>query len=224
MELLYIGLLLLVSFVYGAPTALDNQTLLQNAQSAQALNAEFASLSRTDSCTSGQLACIKGSVAECRGATWRLERCSEDEKCFALPSVRTNGTFITCTSEASALSIIKACGGIGGLAPLTVPFPTVNDTSTVATPECSSSTLTTDTSFTTLSGSLATLGQGQSVAIPPTTETLKPDQASSLLSSLLANGGSTTMPTPLTGPVRGASSGTVIKLTAMPSATEMTNM
>jgi len=203
MDLSFFVLLLLASFVCGVPTVLNPKTLLQNAQTAQALNAEFGLLSRNDSCSSGQLACITGSVAECQGGVWQLERCSDQRQCFALPSVRTTGTFIACTSEANALSLIKACGGTGGFdssTDLTVPLPTVNDTSTATTPEYSSSMSTTST---TLPGNpfTATLGQGQQVALPPTTATLKPAEASSLLSSLLANGGSTvTMVTTLNKP------------------------
>ena len=36
--------------VLSAPTALDQDTLLKNAQDAQALNAQFQNMSRTDKC------------------------------------------------------------------------------------------------------------------------------------------------------------------------------
>jgi len=43
-------LLALFTTVLSAPAALDQDTLLKNAQTAQALNARFQNMSRTDQC------------------------------------------------------------------------------------------------------------------------------------------------------------------------------
>jgi len=49
----------LFATVLSAPAALDRDTLLKNAQTAQALNAQFQNVSRTDQCN-GE--CARGSV------------------------------------------------------------------------------------------------------------------------------------------------------------------
>ncbi|KAI0777174.1 hypothetical protein BD413DRAFT_171315 [Trametes elegans] len=122
------------SVVLGAPTAsIDAKTFLQNGKDAQALNAEFAKLHASDSCTSGQLACLGTSLATCADGKWKTEACPESLSCFALPSVRENGTELTCTTNATALAVINASGATGGVASNstdnTVDFPTEGDCS-----------------------------------------------------------------------------------------------
>jgi len=201
MSLLHLILILsALSFVYAVTTPLDSQTLLGNAQLAQALNVQFERVDSFDSCTSGELACVMGSFAQCLKGSWRLETCPQERQCFALPSVRNNGSFIACTSESNALSLIKACGAQGGLFSTqfthsSVPFPTVNDTRSTSTPSPGSTSMTGGgSSSTPLPNCLNTLtpilGQGQTVSLPPTTKTLRLDEAYSIISSLLANGGS----------------------------------
>lgn len=46
----HVFLFALFATVLSAPAALDQDTLLKNAQSAQALNARFQNMSRTDKC------------------------------------------------------------------------------------------------------------------------------------------------------------------------------
>jgi hypothetical protein len=102
----------LFAMVLSAPAALDQDTLLKNAQTAQALNAQFLNMSRTDKCNSepwevilrsiqgltsaclsdGESACINDQRAVCTDSAWELTRCPGSRKCFALPSIRTPGT------------------------------------------------------------------------------------------------------------------------------------
>jgi hypothetical protein len=97
--------------VLSAPAALDRDTLLENAQTAQALNAQFRTISRTDRCngesqsisrsipvvttgglSDGESACIDGQRAICTDSAWKLTRCPGTRKCFSLPSIRRPGT------------------------------------------------------------------------------------------------------------------------------------
>ncbi|KAI0765261.1 hypothetical protein C8Q74DRAFT_1040174 [Fomes fomentarius] len=96
--------------------SLDADVFLQNGKDAQALNAEFQTLKASDACDDGQMACIKDSIAHCANATWQLDACPKTLSCFALPSVREQGTIISCTSNATALSVINASGATGGIA------------------------------------------------------------------------------------------------------------
>lgn len=94
-----------------APAALDKDTLLKNAQTAQVLNAQFQNMSRTDKCngksrsvfrptqgliagcsSDGEFACIDTQRAVCTGSAWESTRCPGGRKCFALPSIRGPGT------------------------------------------------------------------------------------------------------------------------------------
>ncbi|KAH9887236.1 hypothetical protein C8Q73DRAFT_713304 [Cubamyces lactineus] len=108
--------LLVATVALGAPMAsLDADTFLQNGKDAQILNTEFANLTASDSCTSGDLACLGASIAQCVNGTWQTEDCPKSLFCFALPSVREEGTVLSCTSNATALAVINASGATGGL-------------------------------------------------------------------------------------------------------------
>ncbi|KAI0076484.1 hypothetical protein K474DRAFT_1597780, partial [Panus rudis PR-1116 ss-1] len=107
--------LILLPYAFAAPTqSLDSATLLQNGQDAQTLNSEFQSLTVKDACDAGQMACVQNSRATCEFGSWKLQRCKDSEKCFAVPSLKDRGTSLLCTSEAHALSIIQASGVKGG--------------------------------------------------------------------------------------------------------------
>ncbi|CDO71200.1 hypothetical protein BN946_scf184845.g71 [Trametes cinnabarina] len=111
-----ISAILMASFAFGAPMAsLDADTFLQNGKDAQILNAEFAKLNTSDSCNAGELACMGASIAQCTNGTWKAERCPKSLFCFALPSVREEGTVLSCTSNTTALSVISASGAAGGI-------------------------------------------------------------------------------------------------------------
>ncbi|KAI0747060.1 hypothetical protein C8Q80DRAFT_1256709 [Daedaleopsis nitida] len=119
MHTVYVALvsLLFSQVAFCAPAgSLDADVFLQNGKDAQALNAEFATLKASDTCDDGEMACIKDSIAHCANATWKLEACPKTLSCFALPSVREEGTVISCTSNATALSVINASGATGGIA------------------------------------------------------------------------------------------------------------
>ncbi|KAI0659403.1 hypothetical protein C8Q70DRAFT_1054240 [Cubamyces menziesii] len=108
--------LLMATAALGAPMAsLNADTFLQNGRDAQILNTEFANLTASDSCTSGDLACLGTSIAQCVNGTWQTEDCPKSLFCFALPSVREEGTVLSCTSNATALAVINASGATGGL-------------------------------------------------------------------------------------------------------------
>jgi len=118
------------SLVSAGPVALDNATLLANGQQAQILNSEFESLQVNDPCNTGENACINNTFAVCINNAWETQPCPSSKSCFALPQVRTNGTFIACTSQRNAASIIAATGAQGGITNnstscgnITVPFP-----------------------------------------------------------------------------------------------------
>ncbi|KAH9941097.1 uncharacterized protein BXZ73DRAFT_88293 [Epithele typhae] len=106
-----------VPAVLSAPTgaSLDPAVFLQNGQDAQALNTEYLSLNSTDTCKDGQLACIDNSIAHCANSTWSLEPCSKSLSCFAMPSLKESGVVVSCTTNATAASIIEASGATGGV-------------------------------------------------------------------------------------------------------------
>ncbi|EIM81086.1 uncharacterized protein STEHIDRAFT_150134 [Stereum hirsutum FP-91666 SS1] len=88
---------------------------LTNGQTAQSMNAQFASLSASDSCSDGDSACIGGGFAQCSGGTWQVTACAASTQCFALPLVNSAGTSITCDTQADAESRIAATGATGGI-------------------------------------------------------------------------------------------------------------
>ncbi|KAF8956285.1 hypothetical protein BDZ97DRAFT_1671800, partial [Flammula alnicola] len=94
---------------------LASSDLLKNGQDAQALNAEWKSLTATSPCGNFTTACVENSIAKCENDTWNTSAgaCSKSQQCFALPSVTSGGTTIACTSERNALSIINSTGATG---------------------------------------------------------------------------------------------------------------
>ena len=107
---------------------------LQNGLDAQALNAQFQSLTASSPCTSGQNACVNGQFAQCVNGQFELTPCAGGLTCVALPLVNSPGTryashhqcFIsqatnqdfhstTCDTVADATARIAATGATGGL-------------------------------------------------------------------------------------------------------------
>jgi len=88
---------------------------LTNGQDAQKLNAQFATLSATGSCTEGDQACVSGGFAQCVGGKFVIAQCSGGTQCFALPLVNKAGTSLSCTTQADAQSRIEATGATGGI-------------------------------------------------------------------------------------------------------------
>jgi hypothetical protein len=132
-------LLVLTTFVHSAPTApLDAATLLNNAQQAQQLNAQFRSANgtTTGTCNNGDTTCVQGAIASCINGQFDTSkgRCPATEQCFALPSVNSNGTTIACTSEKSARSLINAAGATGDVTGSVSGNPTnsINPASTLS--------------------------------------------------------------------------------------------
>ncbi|KII91262.1 hypothetical protein PLICRDRAFT_89592 [Plicaturopsis crispa FD-325 SS-3] len=201
-------------FVRAAPTtALDAATLLQNGQAAQALNAQFQSLKATDPCNSGETACISASVAQCsKNGTWALQDCRKGLHCFALPSVRNNGTTLSCTSEKSASSLIAATGAQGN-ATSSSGTTTENNGTTVTVTATASASAAPRTATVTV-----TLNPNSTTTLPAETFTLNPAEASSLIASLTANGQfsvvSTAPPCSATSRASKAASASVASVTA----------
>ncbi|KAF8588810.1 hypothetical protein K439DRAFT_1334529, partial [Ramaria rubella] len=99
--------------VLGAPS-LDATSLKQNGAAAQKLNAQFASLKKTDSCNGSDMACVGGSFAQCVNGKWVTTECAVGLGCFALPLVNSVGTSITCDTQADAEARIANTGVSGG--------------------------------------------------------------------------------------------------------------
>ncbi|KAI0316303.1 hypothetical protein OF83DRAFT_1245321 [Amylostereum chailletii] len=137
--------ILTASFSLAAPVGADNATLLANGQDAQRLNAEFVNLTTSSPCTDNQNACIKNDFATCSGGKWQTQACPGSKSCFALPNLRSNGTFVACTSPNNALSILTATGATGGFNVTdsnntVIPFPTASNSSTSSTTNSTSPT------------------------------------------------------------------------------------
>jgi len=104
-----------------APTTSSSETSstsgdfhLQNGKDAQALNANFASLTASSACTDGEDACVDGGFAQCVGGKFVVQSCGT-LTCAALPLVNKPGTSITCTTTSDAQARIAATGATGGI-------------------------------------------------------------------------------------------------------------
>lgn len=99
----------------GSASSSSSGFALSNGQAAQALNAQFASLTASSPCTSGQDACVDGGFAQCVNGQFVVTQCAGGTTCAALPLVEKAGTSIACTTTADADSRIAATGATGGL-------------------------------------------------------------------------------------------------------------
>jgi len=103
-----------------AAASTDNNTAsasdfhVQNGIDAQKLNAKFASLTASSSCTDGEQACIGDAFAICANGKFVLQPCSGGTICAALPLVNKPGTSITCDTKADAIARIAQAGATGG--------------------------------------------------------------------------------------------------------------
>ncbi|KAI6042038.1 hypothetical protein EDC04DRAFT_1077682 [Pisolithus marmoratus] len=88
---------------------------LSNGKAAQRLNAHFASLTPSSSCTSNMNACVQGSFAKCVNGSFVVQPCGATLTCAALPLVNSPGISLTCTTLAEAEARIAATGATGGL-------------------------------------------------------------------------------------------------------------
>ncbi|KAJ3935776.1 MAG: hypothetical protein NXY57DRAFT_865217, partial [Lentinula lateritia] len=85
-----------------------------NGLMAQAQNAAFAAMTENSTCTIGQDGCVNGAFAQCTDSTFSLTPCSAGLSCFALPLLNSNGTSISCDTEADVEARIQAAGVEGG--------------------------------------------------------------------------------------------------------------
>jgi len=196
------SLFILTTFVQSAPTtSLDSATLLNNALEAQRLNAQFqtANSTATGSCTNGDTTCVQDAIATCVNGQFDASkgRCPASQKCFALPSVNSNGTTIACTSEKSALSLIKAAGATGDVTgsgsgssinPASASFTLSGAATPTSMNAITPTSIAPNDSVVTVT---VTLIASSTTTLPPVTQTLSPEQAASLLSSVLDEGGPT---------------------------------
>ncbi|KAI0342963.1 hypothetical protein BDW22DRAFT_1393621 [Trametopsis cervina] len=93
----------------------NNGYILQNGLDAQALNAQFSTLTPTSPCQDNQQACVNNRLAECRDGKFILTKCEAGAECFVLPISDAPGTFVACTTSHNALSRIQATGAQGGV-------------------------------------------------------------------------------------------------------------
>ena len=91
---------------------------LQNALSAQKLNAHFSTLtssSSSTSCSEGDQACVDGAFAMCVGGKFVSMGCAAPTRCFALPLVNKAGTSLACTTQEDAEARFAVAGAMGGI-------------------------------------------------------------------------------------------------------------
>lgn len=96
-------------------SASSSSFTLQNGLDAQALNAQFATLTAASPCQDGAQACVGGAFAQCVGGKFVTTSCAGGAQCFALPLVNKAGTSITCSTEADAAQRIAATGATGSV-------------------------------------------------------------------------------------------------------------
>ncbi|KAG2003457.1 hypothetical protein CC2G_004059 [Coprinopsis cinerea AmutBmut pab1-1] len=103
--------------VQGAPALAARQgsdVHRQNALDAQRLNAQYATIKATDSCRSGENACVDGGFAQCIAGKWVVQPCAGALRCYALPLVNAPGTSNTCDTQEGAELRFKNAGVQGG--------------------------------------------------------------------------------------------------------------
>jgi len=88
---------------------------LANGQAAQALNAEFQTLTTSSPCNGTENACINNDLAQCINGAFVTTPCGTGLVCVALPLVNSAGTSITCDTTDDAVARIAATGATGGL-------------------------------------------------------------------------------------------------------------
>lgn len=88
---------------------------LANGQAAQKLNAKFATLTETSTCSAGEIACVGTSFAQCVEGKFATIPCGSGLICAALPLVNSPGTSVTCTTQADAEDRIARTGATGGV-------------------------------------------------------------------------------------------------------------
>jgi len=78
-------------------------------QAAVALNAQFASLTASSSCTAGQDACVNGQFAQCVNGAFVTTACAAGTICAALPTTQS-APLVTCTTQEDLTQRIAATG------------------------------------------------------------------------------------------------------------------
>ncbi|KAI1796476.1 hypothetical protein LXA43DRAFT_621416 [Ganoderma leucocontextum] len=96
---------------------------LKNGQDAIALNQQFATLTPTSACTTGEQACVNDQFAQCVNGKFQLQPCAAGTICVALPLVNSAGTSVTCDTAADRDARIAATGATAGAASAAPPPP-----------------------------------------------------------------------------------------------------
>ncbi|KAK0384394.1 hypothetical protein NLU13_7943 [Sarocladium strictum] len=99
----------------GIPTGMIQTTTMsvtpeqhqQNLDTARSINKIYDGLSPDMACSAGQVACIRGKLANCASGTFDIASCSDGKKCFALPSETINGVTVGCFDVDHAESILS---------------------------------------------------------------------------------------------------------------------
>jgi hypothetical protein len=98
------------TLITSTPTAtasVSPQVFAVNLAEAKALNDIYGGLTEQSSCTGTQVACIKGSVAQCgTGGAFDLDPCDAGTACFALPMNNTEGSMVGCFDVGTAERIL----------------------------------------------------------------------------------------------------------------------
>ncbi|KAH9942288.1 uncharacterized protein BXZ73DRAFT_41017 [Epithele typhae] len=156
---------------------------LQNGQDAIAQNAQFATLTASSPCTSGQNACVNNEFAQCVNGRFVLQPCAASEVCAALPLVNSAGTSVTCTTAADRDARIAATGATSAAssAAAAPPASSAAASSAAAAPPASSAAA----SSTAAAGNNAANG---TAATGGTEDAQAAQTSTTLLSSVIATG------------------------------------
>jgi len=106
----YLALLSFTAAVVATPMTTRSSFALANGQAAEALNSQFATLTPSSACTSGENACVQGQFATCANGAFVMTPCAGGLSCVALPLVNSPGTSITCDTTADEAARIAATG------------------------------------------------------------------------------------------------------------------
>ncbi|KAF9480966.1 hypothetical protein BDN70DRAFT_992325 [Pholiota conissans] len=175
------------TLVLSLPASLvANSDLAADGQSAQSLNAQFRTLTTSSPCGNLTQACVDNSIATCKNDKWDASNaCLQTQSCFAVPDFKNGGATLTCTSQKNALSLIAASGATGG-----ITGTDSNASNSSGSTNSKAATMTRGSA----SKERVTVTVTRTLTKPTdfsATRTIAPQEASSIISSLLADGHAT---------------------------------
>ncbi|KAI0027551.1 hypothetical protein K488DRAFT_74451 [Vararia minispora EC-137] len=185
----------------------------RNALDAQVLNTLFGNLTMNSTCADSQMACVQNNVATCQDGAWQVvDQCNSQFQCLAMPELEGNGTSVECVSPKFAASVFNSAGVPGVNATFVVNasavvFPTADDgvfdncdgeddgssnSTTADKPSDATTTVTVTATPVLATAPIVTAGA--------TTLTVNRSEASSIVQSILANGGAVQFSTSTVSP------------------------